>query len=101
MGNNAQKRATESYRERLAERDMGRVEIVCLNTDRDLIRALARFLIESETKADAERIRTYINQAVTGKKEKGRVLKSFLNSPLRGSGIELKRPRESGRKMDL
>lgn len=100
MGSNAQKRAIKSYRERLTEKDMGRIEIVCLNSDRDLIRALARYFIESDTAADAERLRMYIDQ-VTGKKGKGRILKSFLNSPLRDSGIELKRSRETGRKVVL
>ncbi|MER8830569.1 hypothetical protein NKH73_31305 [Mesorhizobium sp. M0938] len=100
MGNTAQKRAIENYRSRLAERGIARFEILAFDADRDLLRTLARKLTESGP--DARQLRRIIQQAVAGEPPKaGSILASLRRSPLVGSNLDLSRPREEGRKIDL
>ncbi|MER9408156.1 hypothetical protein NKI36_29560 [Mesorhizobium caraganae] len=100
MGNTAQKRAIENYRSRLAERGIARFEIQAFDADRDLLRTLARKLTESGP--DARQLRRTIQQAVVGEPPKaGSILAALRRSPLVGSNLDLSRPREEGRKIDL
>ncbi|MGI4814729.1 MAG: hypothetical protein ACRYG5_15310 [Janthinobacterium lividum] len=100
MSNAAQKRALEQYRSRLAERGMARFEVLGLNTDRDLIRTLAKRLAESD--AAAVQIRTAISRAIGEEPTKrGSILAALRRSPLVGAGLDLSRSRETGRKVDL
>jgi len=46
MSDTAQKRALRNYRARLAKRGIARFEVLGLDTDRDLIRSVARCLAE-------------------------------------------------------
>lgn len=55
MGNTAQRRALDSYRRRLGERGMARFEVLGLDSDRELIRSLARRLAEDGPDAAAAR----------------------------------------------
>ncbi|MER9313218.1 hypothetical protein NKI51_28715 [Mesorhizobium australicum] len=100
MGNTAQKRAIENYRSRLAERGIARFEIQAFDPDRDLLRTLARKLTESGP--DARQLRRTIQQAVAGEPPTaGSILAALRRSPLVGSNLDLSRPREEGRKIDL
>ncbi|MER8466402.1 hypothetical protein [Mesorhizobium sp. M1396] len=100
MGNTAQKRAIENYRSRLAERGIARFEIQAFDADRDLLRTLARKLTESGP--DARQLRRTIQQAMAGEPPKvGSILAALRRSPLVGSNLDLSRPREEGRKIDL
>ncbi|ESY63092.1 MULTISPECIES: hypothetical protein [Mesorhizobium] len=100
MGNTAQKRAIENYRSRLAERGIARFEIQAFDADRDLLRTLARKLTASGP--DARQLRRTIQQAVAGEPPKaGSILAALRRSPLVGSSLDLSRPREEGRKIDL
>jgi hypothetical protein len=95
-----QRRATDSYRRRLTERGMARFEVVGRDEDRDLIRSVAKRLAEGG--ADADRLRTAVVQSISGEPpKKGGILKALLASPLIGSELDLTRPREEGRKVDL
>ena len=96
----AQKRAIENYRSRLTKRGIIRFEIQALEWDRDLIRALARKLTEEGQIAG--QLRRVVLQAVAGGSPKtGGILAALRRSPLVGADLDLSRPHEEGRKVDL
>jgi len=100
MGNTSQKRALQNYRRRLNERGMARFEVLALYTDRGLIRSLAKRLAQSDPQAAL--IRATIKRSISGEPaRKGGILKALRRSPLVGAGLDLKRPHEAGRKVDL
>lgn len=100
MGNSAQKRAIENYRSRLTERGIVRFELQALETDRDLIRTLARKLTEEGP--GAGNLRRTIQQAVSGEPPKpGGILGALRRSPLVGVDLDLTRAREEGRDVEL
>lgn len=51
MSNSAQKKAIQNYRSRLTHRGIARFEVQALETDRELIRALARQLADGGSAA--------------------------------------------------
>lgn len=96
----AQRRAIANYRSRLGERGLGRFEVLGRDADRDLIRTLARKLAE-DTAAAAE-LRDAVDRLVAGEPpRKGGILAALRRSPLVGAGLDLTRPRDGGRKVDL
>lgn len=100
MGNAAQKRATQSYRARLTQRGFARFEVMARESDRDLIRTLARRL--GEEGPEAEQIRAAVRTAIAGEPPKrGGILAALRRSPLVGADLDLTRPRDEGRKIDL
>jgi hypothetical protein len=100
VSNSAQKRAIENYRSWLTKRGIVRFELQAFETDRDLIRTLARKLIEEGP--EAGHIRRTVQQAVAGEPPKpGGILTALRRSPLVGADLDLTRPREEGRKVDL
>jgi hypothetical protein len=100
MGNAAQKRATQNYRARLTQRGLTRFEIMAFESDRELIRTLSRRLAKEGP--EAEHIRSAVKTAVGGKPPKpGNILTALRRSPLVGAELDLSRPREEGRKVDL
>ena len=100
MSKSAQKRAIENYRSRLTKRGIVRFELQALETDRDLIRVLARKL--SEEGPEAGNLRRTVQQAISGEPPKlGGILNALRRSPLVGADLDLTRPREEGREVDL
>ena len=100
MGNTAQKRAIQNYRARLSQRGFKRFEIMALESDRDLIRALARRLAEEGP--EAEQVRAAMKTIVTGEPPRsGGILTALRRSPLVGAELDMSRSREEGRKVDL
>ena len=100
MTKSSQRRAIDSYRSRLAERGMARFEVIGRETDRELIRAVARRLAKGGPEAD--RLRAAVSQTISGEpSRKGGIVKALLASPLVGSELDLTRPREEGRKVDI
>ncbi|MBW5436095.1 hypothetical protein FXB41_15330 [Bradyrhizobium canariense] len=100
MSKSAQKRAIENYRSRLTKRGIVRFELQALETDRDLIRVLARKL--SEEGPEAGNLRRTVQQAVSGEPPKpGGILNALRRSPLVGADLDLTRPRQEGRQVDL
>jgi hypothetical protein len=96
---NSQKRI-QNYRSRLSERGLARFEVLGLDTDRDLIRSLARRLAEDSP--DASRLRAAVSQTIAGEPpKKGGILAALRRSPLVGADIDLTRPREEGRKVQI
>jgi hypothetical protein len=100
MSTPSQKRALKKYRHRLSERGMARFEVLGLDTDRELIRSLARRLAQNDS--NATRIRTAVSRTVTGEpRKKGGILAALRRSPLVGADLEITRPVTRGRKVDL
>jgi hypothetical protein len=100
VSNAAQKRALRNYRTRLAKRGMARFEVLGLDADRGLIRSLAKRLAEDDP--DAVRIRAAVNRTIGGEPpKKGGILAALRRSPLVGADLNLARPHEAGRKIDL
>lgn len=96
----SQKRAIQNYRSRLSERGLARFEVLGRETDRDLIRSLARRLTEDGP--EASRLRAAVSQTIAGEPpKKGGVLAALRRSPLVGADLDLTRAREEGRKVQI
>ncbi len=100
MGSQSQSRALANYRKRLSQRGMARFEVLGLETDRDLIRAVARRL--ADRSPEAAQIRSEIRIKVAEKPgEKGGILAALRRSPLVGAELELTRAVIDGRPVEL
>lgn len=96
----SQKRAIQNYRSRLSERGLARFEVLGRDADRDLIRSLARRLAEDGP--DASRLRAAVSQTIAGEPpKKGGILAVLRRSPLVGADLDLNRPSEEGRKVEI
>jgi hypothetical protein len=96
----SQKRAIQNYRSRLSERGLARFEVLGLDADRELIRALARRLAEEGP--EAVRLRATVNQTMAAEPpKKGGILAALRRSPLVGAELDLARPFEEGRKVEI
>lgn len=96
----SQRRAIQNYRSRLSERGLARFEVLGRESDRDLIRSLARRLAEDSP--EAEKVRATVRSAVAGESPKtGGILAALRRSPLVGNDLDFRRPREEGRPTDL
>jgi hypothetical protein len=96
----SQKRAIQEYRSRLSRRGLARFEVLGRETDRDLIRSLARRLAENGP--EASRLRASVSKTLAGEPpRKGGILAALRRSPLVGADLDLTRPREGGRKVDI
>ena len=100
MSNPSQKRAIKNYRKRLTESGMARFEVLGLDADRELIRALAKRLADNSR--DSGRIRAAVRRTISGERpNKGGVLSALRRSPLVGAELNLKRAVPADRKVDL
>lgn len=100
MNATPQKRALKNYRKRLTQRGMARFEVLGLDTDRDLIRSLARRLADNSP--DSGRIRATVRGTILGDQpKKGGILDALRRSPLVGADLDLRRPIIDGRRVDL
>ncbi len=96
----SQKRAIQNYRSRLGERGLARFEVLGRDADRDLIRSVARRL--SEDTPEASELRATMSKSIAGEPPRqGGILAALRRSPLVGADLDLSRPREKGRKVDL
>ena len=79
---------------------MARFEVLGREDDRELIRALAKRLAEND--AEASEIRQTVAKSI-GPKEPatGGLWRMLRRSPLVGADLDLSRPFESGREVDL
>jgi hypothetical protein len=70
------------------------------DTDRDLIRSLARRLAEDTP--EASELRETVRRSITGEPpKKGGIMAALRRSPLVDADIDLTRPREEGRKVEI
>jgi hypothetical protein len=100
MTRTSQRRALKNYRDRLVERGMARFEVVGLDIDRQLIRALARQLAENGP--EASKLRATVSQSVGAvPPTQGGILAALRRSPLVGAELHLSRPSDDGRPVEL
>jgi hypothetical protein len=100
MSKLSQKRATANFRNRLAQKGLVRFEVTGRDSDRELVRTVARRLAEGGP--DSERLRAAVRKNIgSAPIKKGGILKALLSSPLIGSELDLTRPREEGRKVAI
>lgn len=100
MRKSSQQRAVANFRNRLAKKGLVRFEVTGRDSDRKLVRTVARRLAEGGP--DSDRLRAAVKENVGGEPpKKGGILKALLASPLIGSELDLTRPREEGRKVDI
>jgi hypothetical protein len=100
MTKSSQQQAIAKFRSRLAMRGLVRFEVTGRDSDRELVRAVARRLAEDGPEAD--QLRAAVSKGVgTEPPKKGGILRALLASPLAGSELDLVRSREEGREADL
>ena len=100
MSGTSQRRALTNYRKRLKQRGMARFEVLGLDTDRELIRSLARQLAGNGP--DSARMRATVRLTISGEEpKKGGILNALRRSPLVGADLDLNRPVTLGRRIDL
>lgn len=96
----SQNRAIQNYRKRLAKRGLARFEVLGRETDRELVRSLARRL--AEDCPEALQLRAAVNRSIAGEPpRKGGILAALRRSPLVGADLNLARSREKGREVDI
>ena len=96
----SQNRAIQNYRTRLNERGLARFEVLGRDADSDLIRSLARRLAEGGP--EASRLRAAVSQSIAGEPpRKGGILAALRRSPLVGADLDVTRPREGGRNVEI
>ncbi|WP_137181065.1 hypothetical protein [Roseomonas sp. AR75] len=101
MPSNAQKRAIDAHRRRLAERGLGRFEVRGLEADKDLIRGIARRLAANDDAAGALRAELTRRIACGEPPRVGSVLAALRRSPLVGADLDLSREESPGRDAGL
>jgi hypothetical protein len=94
----AQKRAMENYRRRLSERGVARFEVQARESDRELIRALARRLTEDD--AEAQKARAAIRRLIDVAPPSS-IFQALRRSPLVEAELDLARTHDPGRAVDL
>jgi len=100
MSDTSQTRALKNYRQRLNQRGMARFEVLGLDTDRELIRSMARKLADNSP--EAQELRASIHRKIAAEpQKKGGILAALRRSPLVGADLNLARPRIDGRKVNL
>jgi hypothetical protein len=96
----SQRRAIKNYRSRLEEKGLARFEALGRDTDRDLIRLLARRLAEDTP--EAARLRSNVGKALAeDRSAKGGILAALRRSPLVGADLDLTRSCDAGREIDI
>ncbi|MDM9627027.1 hypothetical protein QTL95_14060 [Rhizobium sp. S152] len=96
----SQKRAIQNYRSRLSERGLSRFEVLGRDEDRDLIRSLARRLADNTP--EASELRASVSRSISGEPPaRGGISATLRRSPLVGADLDLDRPRDEGREVDI
>ncbi len=101
MPSNSQRRAIEAHRRRLAERGLGRFEVRGLETDKELIRGIARRLAAGDAAAGVLRADLAQRVADGGLPRTGGILAALRRSPLVGVDLDLSREETAGRDVGL
>ena len=96
----SQNRAIASYRARLHARGLIRFEVLGRETDRALVRQIARRLAEDGPAT--QRLRAALAAEVMEEPPaKGGILAALRRSPMVGADLDLSRPYDEGRAVDL
>jgi hypothetical protein len=77
-----------------------RLEVLGRDIDRDLIRAIARRLAEDTP--EASELRATLTRSIAAEPpKKGGILAALRRSPLVGADLDLTRPRDAARRVDI
>ena len=96
----SQNRAIKNYRRRLSKQGVARFEVLALDSDRDLIRSLAKRLTRNDS--EASRIRSEVRRTIAEEPaKKGGILAALRRSPMVGIDLDIVRSTEPGRKVEL
>lgn len=96
----SQTRAIQNYRSRLGDRGLARFEVLGRESDRSLIRSLARRLAEDGP--EAAKLRAFVSETLAGEPpKKGGILAALRRSPLVAAELDTARSREEGREIDF
>jgi len=96
MTKSSQRRAIANNRRRLRDRGMSRYEVRGLDSDKELVRALARRLALGD--AAAARLRAELTRQVAGTAaRRGGVFAALRRSPLVGAELDVERAITGGR----
>ncbi len=95
--NPAQKKAVDSYRERQRRRGLLRLEVQAPEADAPLLRQAARVLRENSEAASE--LRRVLRRALAPETREGSLKRLLEAAPL--EGVDLSRPRDFGRKVEL
>ncbi len=96
----AQRRAVENHRRRLREQGLGRFEVRGLDSDKGLIRAIAKRLAHGD--AVSAHLRSQIEATVGPPPDaRGGILNALRRSPVVGADLDFTRETTSGREIDL
>ena len=96
----SQTRAIQNYRSRLGDRGLARFEVLGRDSDRSLIRSLARRLAEDGP--EAANLRAVVSETLGGEPpRKGGILAALRRSPLVGADLDIARSRDEGREIDF
>jgi hypothetical protein len=96
----AQTRAIQNYRTRLRKQGVARFEVLALESDRELIRTLAKRLTQNDPEAALIREQVHASVA-TEPAKKGNILAALRRSPLVGADLVILRPKTTSRPVDL
>jgi hypothetical protein len=100
MQKSPQHRAVDNYRDRLSRRGLARFEVVGRESDRGLLRTIARQLADEG--AAAQKLRAVLRDVMGSPQAgKGQIFAALRRSPLVGAELHLDRPFEEGREIDL
>lgn len=85
---------------RIGERGLVRFEVIGREADRELIRTLARRLAEEGP--EAARLRAAVTRSIAREPPRtGGILAALRRSPSVGADLDLQRPREDGRHIEI
>ena len=96
----SQRRGVRNYRSRLGDRGLARFEVFGRETDRDLIRSLTRRLAQDDPAASS--LRAAVIQTMSGEPpRRGGIPAALRRSPLVGIDLDLTRPHDEVREVEL
>ena len=100
MSTTSQNRALKRYRKRLTQKGMSRFEVLGRETDRELVRWVAKRLAANDP--GSARIRAALRDTSAEEQSKrGGIFEALRRSPLVGADLDLRRPRIAARKVEL
>lgn len=98
MATTPQTRAVKNYRKRLSQRGLARFDVLGLDSDRELVRSLARRLAENDQLAAEIRLSVREKIALEPHK-KGAIYEALRSWPI--ADLDLTREYTEGREIDL
>jgi len=101
LASEAQRRAVKTFRKRRRKAGVVRFEVAAPARDKELIRGVARRLVEAGP--SAEQLRSELRKLAdaTGAEEIGGIWRALRESPLVGSDVEFRREHGRDRKVEL